>query len=101
MDEMDPKPSRLIKSLSPNQRHSLYLYQIPKSSQTRVSSFPFLFTLVMDALSVMFNHALNSGILVRVLFGDHRNICHFLYANDLITLSIRGDEDFRIIKLIL
>ena len=55
----------------------------------------------MDALSATFNHALNYGILVVVPLGGRGKICHFLYAYDLIALSIRDDEGIKIIKLIL
>lgn len=49
----------------------------------------------------MFNHALTSGILFGVPLGVHGKMCHLQYANDLLVVTAGGQEDLRIIKLIL
>ncbi|XP_039144849.1 uncharacterized protein LOC120282161 [Dioscorea cayenensis subsp. rotundata] len=63
---------------------------------------PLLFVLVVDVLSSMFNHALNTGILHGIpLGGSGVKMCHLQYADDLLVMSTGGAEDLRIIKLIL
>ena len=60
-----------------------------------------LFVLVIDVLSTMFSHALNSGILYGVPLGECRKMCNLQYADDLLILSAGGKEDLRVIKFIL
>ncbi|XP_039130828.1 uncharacterized protein LOC120267198 [Dioscorea cayenensis subsp. rotundata] len=60
-----------------------------------------LFVLVTNVLSAMFNHALNSKILIGVPLGDFGNKCNLHYADDLLILTSRGLEDLRVVKLIL
>ena len=55
----------------------------------------------MDMLSLMFNHALDSGVLYRVPLGNPRRMCHLQFANDLLVLTVGGIEDLRIIKCII
>lgn len=62
---------------------------------------PLLFLLVTDVSSVMFSHALNSRILVRVPIGDFGSRCNLHYADDLLIMTTGGLEDLRIVKLIL
>lgn len=62
---------------------------------------PLLFILVTDVLSVMFNQALESRVLVGVSLGPFKNRCNLHYADDLLILTSRGLEDLRIVKLIL
>lgn len=62
---------------------------------------PLLFVLVSDVLSLMFNHALDSGILLGVLLGGFGKMCHLHYADDLLVVTARGKVDLCIIKLIL
>lgn len=50
----------------------------------------------------MFNNALRSGILHGVPLGEHGDkMCHLQFADDLLVMTAGGEEDFRIIKLIL
>ncbi|XP_039118934.1 uncharacterized protein LOC120255100 [Dioscorea cayenensis subsp. rotundata] len=60
-----------------------------------------LFTLVMDVLSSMFVHALNTKVLVGVPLGEFGSSCNLHYADDLLILTIGGLEDLRVVKLIL
>lgn len=60
---------------------------------------PLLFVLVTDALSAMFNHALDSRVLVDVPLGSFKNRCNLHNADDLLFLTSGGLEDLRIVKL--
>lgn len=62
---------------------------------------PLLFVLVTDVLSAMFNHALNSKILIGIPLDDFGSKCYLHYADDLLILTSGGLEDLRVIKLIL
>lgn len=62
---------------------------------------PFLFALPANVFSTMFNHAFTSKALIGVKLDQSKSICHLQYANDLIILSVGGQEDFHITKLIL
>lgn len=55
----------------------------------------------MDVLSTMFNHVLDSKILVGVLLGPYRSRCNLHCADDLLVMTSGGLEDLRIVKLIL
>lgn len=52
-------------------------------------------------LSLMFNHALDSGVLFRALLGSLGRICHLKYANDLLVMTAWEIKNLRIIMLIL
>ncbi|XP_039138867.1 uncharacterized protein LOC120276209 [Dioscorea cayenensis subsp. rotundata] len=60
-----------------------------------------LFALVVDVLSAMFFHALRSKVLFGVPLNQFDSICHLQYADDLLIFSAGGQDDLRIIKLIL
>lgn len=62
---------------------------------------PLLFALVSEVLNLMFNHALESRVLVGVPLGNLGKMCHLQFANDLLILMAEGIEDLQIIKLIL
>lgn len=60
-----------------------------------------LFALVMDVLSSMFVHALNTKVLVGVPLGEFGSSCNLHYADDLLILTTGGLEDLRVVKLML
>lgn len=64
-------------------------------------TIPLLFILVVDMLSVMFNHTLVLGIPLGVPLGIHEKMCYLQYTNNLLLITTRGLEDLRIFKLII
>lgn len=62
---------------------------------------PLFFALVSNVLSLMFNHALEYGVLVGIPLGHFGKMCHLQFADDLLLMMAGGIKDLRIIKLIL
>lgn len=60
-----------------------------------------LFALVFDAVNLMFKHALESGVLIRVPLGNFGKMCHLQYTDNLLVMTTGVIEDLIIIKLIL
>ena len=84
---MDKDDVGLNQSIDTSEWNPIELCSISKKLRQGDPLSPLLFILVMDVLSTMLDHTLQSGVLYGVPLGIVRKMCHLQYADNLLILE--------------